>query len=143
MRIRVRLPFVKATAVDFGLAPHLLVRVFLLVVSLCHLFAPLVHLHFALQAVRILDLNREVFVRHRLLRDSFPSHVHKFEVICVIWLLRVDRHDSLAALHDQLSERYNFLLVVPEKHEREWYQEHSNNELTDAKGILERRTLVL
>ena len=132
VRIRVSLRVVKAIAVDLSLAPNLAVRVFLPVVSLSHLFAPLVHLHFALQAVRILDLNREVFVHHCLLRDSIACHVHKFEVICVIRLFRIDRHDGLAALHDQLCESHNFLLVVPENHKREWYQEHSNDEPTDS-----------
>ena len=97
VRVLVRLPFVKAIAVDLGLAPNLLVCVLLLVVSLGHLFAPLVHLHLALQAVRILDLDPKIVIRHPLLRDSYASHVHKFEVVRVIRLFRADRHDSLAA----------------------------------------------
>ena len=126
-------------AIDWLLAPDeriLVLSALLLLLLVLADLAPLVHLHFPPQTVRVADHHSEVRVGDLLPVDCLPTHMHQLKVVSLVRLIAVDRAHLFPPLRHTLGVHDDLALVLPEKDEGEGDQEAPKDEGTDARFVL-------
>ena len=80
---------VKGVTIYLFLAPDALIVIRLVVILHGHRFAPLIHLDFPLQAVRIVRDNRKVIVHDLYVVDRLARQVHQLKFVCIVRVFTV------------------------------------------------------